>query len=381
MKKIFFSFLFLYSSYCFGQSVKELTAKDGAKSSQSKELIRTANDLKSGNWQDVLASFFQLAAGDITGKDHALSFKANLFAIKAKADSTLLVDTNYVRQKFARNFQFDFSLKLDTAYHFNGFKAGFTWALLNKRDSTVVQFFNNYSLQFNRSLQIVLVAYRASLSNSSGGFNSPEDSLKYKKVKDAIDKGFAEGTFASDVFPKNFRDPRLDILYKNSDSTLRDFLKKVAMQPLLTLSAKGNFDKQKGFLNGGDAELVYLQGLSIKSGGRIESDLRANIGVKDTVLNTKTIRRTVFDIKAGFNISWVKNNKSIFEFKPYAEYKSILKGTIPGEKKESFYASGEFRLRVTDNLWVPLTIKYDVKKGNFLGFLNVSLNMNAFKKT
>ena len=76
---------------------------------QSKQVIRTANDLKTGNWQDVLSSFFQLSLSDLTGNNKALNFKSTIFAIKAKADSSLLIDRNYVHQTFARNFQFDFS--------------------------------------------------------------------------------------------------------------------------------------------------------------------------------------------------------------------------------------------------------------------------------
>src|SRR5688572_12827000 len=109
---------------------------------ESETLTRTVNDLKTGNWQDVLSSFFQLAISDLTGESKSLSFKARLYALKLKADSTLLIDTNLVKQKFARNFQFDFALKLDTQYHFKGFQAGFTWALINKRDSIAISFVN-----------------------------------------------------------------------------------------------------------------------------------------------------------------------------------------------------------------------------------------------
>lgn len=401
MRRALILLLFVCSSQAYAQNLKQITAKDSTKAGQSKSLIRTANDLKSGNWQDVLTSFFQLAASDITGKDHSLNFKANLFAIKIKADPTLLIDTNYVRQKFARNFQFDFSVKLDSSFHLNGFKGGFTWAILNKRDSTVVQFINNTSLQFYRQLEKMLVSLRLSLLNQSGPhigeFKSADDSLRYQRVHDALADALANAvensTFvSSQVFAselkKNLQDTirtnalkELDRLYHEQDSVLKGFLKKVAMQPLLSLSGNADFGTQKGLPNGGGASLVYLQGLSYTSGFRMESDARANVDIKDTMVNSKSTTRSVLDVTGGFNISWVINNKSIFEFKPFIEYRSILQGKTDNERKETFYASGELRVRITDELWIPLTVKYDVKKANFLGFLNVSINMNAFKKS
>ena len=72
--------------------------------------IITANDLKSGNWQDVFSSFFQLAATDLTGQTKSLKFQSTLLAIRSKTNPTLLVDTNYIKEGFSRNFQFNFEI-------------------------------------------------------------------------------------------------------------------------------------------------------------------------------------------------------------------------------------------------------------------------------
>ena len=49
------------------------------------------------------------------------------------------------------------------------------------------------------------------------------------------------------------------------------------------------------------------------------------------------------------------------------------------EKKDVFTANADIRIRIIENLWIPLTVKYDLNKKNFLGFLNVALNFNALK--
>ena len=49
-------------------------------------------------------------------------------------------------------------------------------------------------------------------------------------------------------------------------------------------------------------------------------------------------------------------------------------------KKDKFMANADLRLRIFENFWLPLTIKYDLDKGKFLGFLDIEFNFDAFKK-
>lgn len=357
---------------------------------QSKQVIRTANDLKTGNWQDVLSSFFQLSLSDLTGNNKALNFKSTIFAIKAKADSSLLIDRNYVHQTFARNFQFDFSLKLDSQYRFTGFQGGFTWAIINKRDSTVMSLVNTlidsiYLLSVT-DLQNAFINFSKSVSDSSG--NIKKDKLEFfKDIKKKVQDAVASSQFVlSKDFPPEFRpflkpytDKGYDENLKRATSLFNDKLAALRAKPLLTLSANSTFKNDQQAFNNGEVQIVYLQGIKSKSTST-ELDIRSSINVKDTIVVT-TMRRSVFKASAGINFSLFQGNahKSIIEFKPYLEYQSILSTTINNEKKDLFTANADLRIRITDNLWIPFTLKYDVKKGNFLGFLNVALNMNAFK--
>ena len=388
---LFLLFTRLAFSQETGSLLNRIAINDTTKYSQSKALIKTANNLKSGNWQDVLSNFFQVATNDITGNNHTLAFKTNLFALKAKADASLLIDKNYVKQKFARNFQFNFNLKLDSNYRFNGFKGGFTWAIVNKRDSSVVQFIVPYTKQFNRLLSIELSNLQDSLTFSSGNaigqFLNKDDSLYYLKVKDSVDDLLAKDIISESLLPHVFKQRDVLIsLFNQADSAFKDSLAKVAKQPLVTFSANGNFNKQDSKLNGGDAAFVWLQGFTSQAyktgnGSSCESDFRVTGILIDTTINNLNIRRSFTDATWGLNIMSIRNYKSVVELKPYLEYKHIFKGTIAGEKKDDFYADADLRIRITENLWLPLTVKYDIKKGNVLGFLNVAFNMNAFKSS
>src|ERR1700758_3976836 len=61
--------------------------------------VLTADSLASGNTKDVLTSFFQLAFNKLTGPNKELDFTSNPFALMLKSDTTLAVDTNYVKYR------------------------------------------------------------------------------------------------------------------------------------------------------------------------------------------------------------------------------------------------------------------------------------------
>ena len=366
-------------------TVKEIKDEDPKK--QSEKVYRTINDLKTGNWQDVISSFLQLSVSDLTGENKSLNFKANLFALKAKADSNLLLDYNYVRQKFARNFQFDFSLNLDTQYHFKGFQTGFTWAIINKRDSTVASFVTHpldaYYSRVQDGLQAAAISFRTSLLDQNGNL-SKEKEADLKKVNEAINKLLAgEGFAPISSYPKEFQEYLAAEYDKNlviADSLLNYELKKLRLKPLLTLSVNSTFKNEERAFKNGVAQLVYLQGVKTKN-TKTEIDIRASLNIKDTLVIT-TDRRTAFNSSAGINFALVENSsgKSIIEFKPHLEYDCILTKPYPGEEKDRFLANADLRFRIFENLWLPLIIKYDLAKGKLLGFLDIEFNFGAFKK-
>jgi hypothetical protein len=355
---------------------------------ESETLTRTVNDLKTGNWQDVLSSFFQLAVSDLTGESKSLSFKARLYALKLKADSTLLIDTNLVKQKFARNFQFDFALKLDTQYHFKGFQAGFTWALINKRDSIAISFVNTaldrLHITTQKQLQQALADFEQSLVDSTGEI--PDDKLPlWNKTKQAVNNLLdKEIVVASSKFPEELQPFFNSEVYDRNvalvDSLFNARLAEMRRKPLLTLSVNTTFANAESAFSNGSAQLVYLQGINTRR-TRTEFDIRTLFSVKDTFV-VETDRRAWFNATAGINFSLVqtKTGKSVVEFKPYFEYNTIFTKLYGLEEKNLFLANADLRVRIFDKLWLPFTIKYDIDRGKFLGFLDIEFNFDAFKK-
>ncbi|HLK29018.1 MAG TPA: hypothetical protein VKT28_10560, partial [Puia sp.] len=99
--------------------------------------IFTADSLASGNYKDVLSSFYQLSINNLTGPNKELKFTSNPYAIMLRGDSTLKHYNQYMRYRFWRTLNFNIDAKLDSAYHFKGFAAGLTIALVNRRDYSI----------------------------------------------------------------------------------------------------------------------------------------------------------------------------------------------------------------------------------------------------
>jgi hypothetical protein len=353
--------------------------------------IRSANDLKTGNWQDLFSNFFQLSSSDLTGPHKAFSFQSTVFAMKAKRNPEILVDTNYIRHRFDRNLQFNFSLGLDTNYKFSGFSGGATWAIINKRDSTVISFVgSNLDAIFKKFAYLLiddLRAFRKQFVNERGEFVSDSARKEYIAVKTAVDSLLGSPHFDVGKLPVKFADylkgGPLAKYYDTVQAAYCQALIEARTKPLLTASLQSAFNKVSGF-DSTKLEFVYLQGLT-KTGQSVELDLRGALIVKDSLVGSDHFR-TRLRTSGGCDFGLIssldpktKSYVSILEFKPYIEYDHICSARLAGEKADYFYAGADLRLRVTENCWIPFTIKYDFSRKNLLGFLNVAINMNAFK--
>ena len=411
MTRLLFLFLILGSvsaveaqqktSAAAGKDSTSAAKKDSAASAKDTILndLITANDLKSGNLQDVLTSFFQLAATNLTGPKKQVSFQSSLLGIKSKVDTTLLVDTNYIHHRFDRNLQFNFSLGLDSNYQFSGFSGGITYALVNGRDSTVFSLVgpiaNNWK-SFIDSMEIYeLEPYRESLLDSNRRyFKTKADSISYDSVGKGLNAILGNlDSINADKFPSGFvkflQAKQISLpaaSYAAAVAGYRQRLQAIRVKPLLTMSLNSAFTKAAGF-DSAQLGLVYLQGLN-KTGRSLEVDYRANFIVKDSTVGTDKYRSR-FNTTLGLDYALlsVTNPKAgtyapIFEVKPYFELDHLFSALLTGEKRDVVYAAADLRLKITNNLWLPITLKYSVTgKKNFLGFLNFSFNMNSFKST
>ena len=93
----------------YGQAKKADTA------TTTGAILLTADSLASGNYKDILSSFYQLAVSNLTGPNKELKFTTNPYAIMLRHDSTLARDSSYQRLRPWRKLNFTLDAKLDSA--------------------------------------------------------------------------------------------------------------------------------------------------------------------------------------------------------------------------------------------------------------------------
>ncbi|PXY45885.1 hypothetical protein DMB68_01455 [Flavobacterium hydrophilum] len=352
---------------------------------QDKEVQKfreATDDSKSGNYKEVLSNLFQLGTSNLTGPNKSVEFNSTLYGIKSIFCENITTDKVFSEQKFSRNLEFNTKLNFDEQFKYKGFSGGITYALINQRDKDVANFKDTdlyKNLQFlDNELSEIQFGFVEQLTKTDDKELSAKieainlaTSILINKEFDKIDE-LSKSNIYFDKIITEFENRNKSIklvdhitkIHELRDKEYSDLEKKALWTVSLngTTNDKGN-NKKLTF------GTVFLQGFK-----HLELDIRSNLIYSDTLIE-KSVQRLESRNSAGLNYKMFKrNDQSVFEIKLYMEYNSILKNQLADEKKNTFLASSDFRLRVTKDIWVPLTIKYDIEKSNFLGFLNITYN-------
>ena len=158
-------------------------------------------------------------------------------------------------------------------------------------------------------------------------------------------------------------------LFKVFDTEKKVLENALKTKPLWTVSANNVYD----FTTRSSTKLTLSTHFffSIKSGNTvIPFDFSfSNQWQQDTTQKSANMNRKVFEAEFGKNFTIGK--KKWLEIKPAFSYSSI-KGTLYSkEQQNKFMGSLTPRLKINDQFWLPVTIKYDPKNGDFLGLFTV----------
>lgn len=377
MKKYFISLLLL-------MSVHVVLAQD-----EEVQKFREATDnSKSGNYKEVLSNLFQLGTSNLTGPNKSVEFNSTLYGIKSIFCDSITTDKVFSEQKFSRNLEFNTKLNFDEQFNYKGFSGGITYALINQRDKDVanfkdtelyknLQFLNNeLSEIYSKLVDELTKTDDKELSANIEAINIASSILTNKEF-DKIEELSKSNSYFNKIIT--------EFENRNKSIKLKDYIKKIhelrdkeysdlEKKALWTVSLNGTTN-DKGNNKKLTFGTVFLQGFK-----HLELDIRSNLVYSDTLIE-KSVQRLESRNSAGLNYKMFKRNKqSVFEIKVYMEYNSILKNKLADEKKNTFLASSDFRIRVAKDIWIPLTIKYDIEKSNFLGFLNITYNFGKEDK-
>ncbi len=358
---------------------------------QRKSILNESEKAKSGNYKDAFAKFLQIALKNSDINEKGVEFNSTIFGIKAEFNEKFATDSNFVRETFSRNFQINLKANLDNEFNYSGISAGVTYAFINGRDDKVVSFIDTpYSEKFEllrkalTRIQATLVLSNPKdeeLIDSAGNdlFSGKPFDISLNPYYQKITDSFKEQAIGFGIENNN-----LIAYVKSLNEIEKEFYEAIAAKPLWTISAKGSSDKEGSF-NKATFESIFLRG---NDKAWYEVDVRGKLTFDDTISKTtsptarligdkNTLTRTTANFKAGVNFrikSPFNPAKRILEIKVYGEYNYILNNVPEGKKKENFLANSDIRLRLTDDLWLPFTIKYDTENSNLLGFLNITYN-------
>ena len=356
--------------------------------------IITADSLASGNYKDVLTSFFQIAFDKLTGKDKELKFSSNPYAVMMKANPDLEIDYNYKKNRVLRNLNFNFSLKLDTSYRFNGFSSGISYALINKRDFTVYKEFIRLAIDKNAEFNKLQNGISQALSGiedadlkkrfrEQGNKLLNDESYTYDKLDDDIKQRVLKILTDSNLtrIVKLVKNNSTANIAKSCRDGYNEVKKSFQSKPLLLLSITDTTAKDEFLFSNITLKAEYLKGFGMsKPGANWELNIPATVNfVDDISLTGRDLKRSVFRIEPGINLV-IRNSDaahSFLEMKFSSEYMHIFSQLYPNEKKDSFTFNGIFRIKIINDIWIPLRFKYDPQNGNVLGFLSVKYNFSG----
>ncbi|THU37066.1 hypothetical protein FAM09_19120 [Niastella caeni] len=360
---------------------------------QNPNPILTADSLATGNYKDVLNSFFQLAFERLASPDKEIKFTGTPFAVMAKLDTTLLVDTAYLKYRTLRNINYMFALKLDTSFRFNGFASGIKYAIINKRDETVSRAFQIMVLN-NPSVKQLFALNNNILAKISAMPDAASAITEYSQfTKGAINFGQLSPPLQATILAASNTDSTQalnQMLLANSSfnmattaNNIYQELKDNFNQNLLwTVGVTDTTYKNQFVFSNIVIHSELIKGLNkfTKAKNDLELNIRSALQLLDDSLKVgRDLKRVLFSFEPGINVAFKTKTtkKSYLEMKFSGGFYHNFSYLYANEDRNRVFLNGTVRVRIMNDIWVPFEVKYDPRNGNLFGFINVRANFKA----
>lgn len=353
----------------------------------------TADSLASGSYKDVLSSFFRLAFKNLTGPQKEFILSANLFAIMLRNNPALVIDTNYKKYTAARNFNFDLAAKLDSGNKFNGIRLGLKYALFNGRDITVADDFIPMLKERIKPYDNLYVAVISEIAREYGSqsfvkrqlnhdiddyFNNPAN-VTFSSLNDTlqavIKKCSKQKNCLNLVAIPGYKTLNIqqnkNILYKEIEKSFQNKLLIITF-----LNVTSYTDEFR--LSNLDLGLEALKGvIDPNASTNLEFDVKSSLGFGNDNTNiVRNLSRTIFN--GDFGVNWVfkgwNGNQPFLELKASGSEQYIVSGKYAGEDKSLFTLNSTIRIRISNDISIPLLFKYDPQTANVFGYFNITSN-------
>jgi len=360
-------------------------------------VMYTVNSLKSGNSKDILTSFFQLALNNLTGKNKGFDFTSNVYAIMLKRNPKLNKDIFYTKYKPLRKLNIAFGIRLDSAYNFNGFSSGLKYSLIDQTDPTTSRYLSDKLKKDRLGIErdILFRSFTQYLKTDFKGTDTELETLNNNRNDFANDMPFNQTDPAfQKIIRTIIKDKNLSTIdqyldeskghsFKEYDSLNFAKLKASIKKNLLwTIGISDSTYKDKFEFSNISIVSELTKGIFEPEAG--ENNLEVNIKAmyvfsNDTIRKTRNLDRKIFSFESGLN--WVIRDKTtdqpFFEIKFSGSYYRNFGNLYLNEKKDSLTINGTSRIRVYNDFWIPLEVKYDPKTGKVHASLNIKANFSG----
>ena len=352
-----------------------------------------ATPVKSGLSYEALTQFFQSSLS--TGRHGGFDFKSSLFGIKKLFSKKDLELSDYYlnREKPSRNLEFGLGVHKDADGHLNDLGAGFKYALINNRSKSDADF--SAIPEISKALKNMLDAlYKAELEyqSSISAEKDPERKAVRQKEFDNALKKYSATQKIKDL-PAGMQHMLEAIISKdyNSDTDIFFSLpqqlydiaaKKIDQRALLTIGASPGYAWTSRRFDSSTVFAQYLKGFgNYKKPWNIDAMLMFRF-LHDSSGTAKNLARTVAAFTIGLNKTLVADEQinPLLEFEGAFEADHVYARLYNNEDRDKFSVNAILRVHISRELTVPLTLQFNLKHTDLLGFLTVDWNLENNKK-
>jgi predicted transcriptional regulator len=117
--------------------------------------IKEGKKASSGAKEDILSDYLQVAADNITSTSTIVQLKLNWFALNTMDSVNKYKNKNYIASRWQRNGQFLLAGGIGSANKFNSIQAGFSYNLLNCRDTALHYYTSTYAPYYAEEGKII----------------------------------------------------------------------------------------------------------------------------------------------------------------------------------------------------------------------------------
>ncbi|QNA46048.1 hypothetical protein [Lacibacter sediminis] len=372
---------------------------------EGKKVSAIVNSQKTANSKDILSTFFRASIDDLLGDDRKFSLNSTFFGL----DSVFRKkgkEISYSKERRLRQTSFNIGLEGDSLSSITKISGGFTFTIMNKKDITLKKIKSVDKNALVKSAFILadikteILAYIAkkypakfndvdtlkdiNLSWTNASANNDFSSLHPLIVEALLSPGLAASAVKSDAsLGISEDDVELTVISllkgKNTARDLYDAIgEKYSRKPLWTFSPTVVYDR-----NNRQGEYFFASEFTVGIGKDLskkpwEIEVKSAFKItNDTATKKVNYDSKPFSISLGANKVLIENEtkEPKMEFKFFTQYDYQFGKVQVGEKPGIFSLNTTLRINIFKSLWLPLTVKYDVENGNFLGFLAVTANL------